>query len=629
MSNEREYVEFDIEKNLKPRKKRSRKYKQYEETGSCCKFFKNFLIFTAIVSVTINLYEMKQIALQFEKDALELKEVADIIEDVEAQHRQFKDVLSSHKMQAASFTENKVIDILKVLESTEREIRPKSSTGLSDIVILGKSFILNRDAPLWEQTFSKVGLVAQKTTKQDLNNFGQSTWIGLKCLDLFDGKSHCIEPNDLPRLQKYQKVSRLYGLRKTLWNKDRFCDTITSSLEGFNQTGFIPFTFQCWLLPSMYKGLMTYAKQEIKKEKLAGSKDKLQFIAKPTDRGEGNGINVIDSLPQLARWKELYPENDEIIVQTYLPNPLLINQRKWDLRTYVLVTSIHPLRVYMYKDGLARFAASAYDKSASNGGKKTSFLTNTSVNKKAGIDVEDLTWPFPKLYKHISQLGLDAELLFKRIERAIVMTLLSAEPVFSKGFSKLENGYTCQNCYQLLGVDVIVDDNLVPRVIEVNGEPSMQLSGEKDSQYDITKTSMAKDLANLVYSKDSFAKAVTKDLSLLELAGHRVGYKQQNNCGASGFCLRKRDIEYLLDMKKEEENQGGFRRIYPSRDEEDLYGDYVQHLESKMPYGAQGSTAKIHKLAREVSKLSNFKTDNEILDPAYFKRMGEDPEFDD
>ena len=45
------------------------------------------------------------------------------------------------------------------------------------------------------------------------------------------------------------------------------------------------------------------------------------------------------------------------VVQQYISNPYLINGCKFDLRVYVYVTSFNPLRVYVYKDGLTRFAS--------------------------------------------------------------------------------------------------------------------------------------------------------------------------------------------------------------------------------------------------------------------------------
>ena len=49
---------------------------------------------------------------------------------------------------------------------------------------------------------------------------------------------------------------------------------------------------------------------------------------------------------------------------------------------YVVVTSFHPLRVYFYQDGLARFATENYSNDPKVLKNKFVHLTNFSVNKK-------------------------------------------------------------------------------------------------------------------------------------------------------------------------------------------------------------------------------------------------------
>jgi hypothetical protein len=51
---------------------------------------------------------------------------------------------------------------------------------------------------------------------------------------------------------------------------------------------------------------------------------------------------------------------EKSIISIYIDRPLLINDKKFDMRIYVLVSSFYPLRIYFYKDGLARFATEEY-----------------------------------------------------------------------------------------------------------------------------------------------------------------------------------------------------------------------------------------------------------------------------
>ena len=63
-------------------------------------------------------------------------------------------------------------------------------------------------------------------------------------------------------------------------------------------------------------------------------------------------------------------------------NPHLISGYKYDLRVYVLVTSFNPLKLYMYTDGLVRFATEKYTLDPKNINQKFVHLTNFSINKR-------------------------------------------------------------------------------------------------------------------------------------------------------------------------------------------------------------------------------------------------------
>lgn len=73
-----------------------------------------------------------------------------------------------------------------------------------------------------------------------------------------------------------------------------------------------------------------------------------------------------------------------MIISRYIQSPFLINGLKFDLRVYAAVTSIDPLRIYIYKEGLAWFATQKYEINKEDLSVFT-HLTNFSINKKNKI----------------------------------------------------------------------------------------------------------------------------------------------------------------------------------------------------------------------------------------------------
>ena len=76
---------------------------------------------------------------------------------------------------------------------------------------------------------------------------------------------------------------------------------------------------------------------------------------------QGKGIFITNELRDI-------PKSQSAIVSHYISNPLTVDKLKFDLRIYVAVTSLNPLRIYMYDEGLVRFATAEYSAPSSGGG---------------------------------------------------------------------------------------------------------------------------------------------------------------------------------------------------------------------------------------------------------------------
>ena len=108
---------------------------------------------------------------------------------------------------------------------------------------------------------------------------------------------------------------------------------------------------------------------------------KALWIVKPVNLSRGRGIHLLRGENE---FKSLYKKSTQLnmpqyLISKYIDKPHLLNNKKYDLRIYVLVASFTPLRVYLYNNGLVRFATEDYQK----GDLENVYihLTNYSINK--------------------------------------------------------------------------------------------------------------------------------------------------------------------------------------------------------------------------------------------------------
>lgn len=86
------------------------------------------------------------------------------------------------------------------------------------------------------------------------------------------------------------------------------------------------------------------------------------------------GIYIVETPSQV-------PLEEPVVVAKYISKPLLIEGHKCDLRLYVAVTSFDPLLIYIYEEGMVRFATVKYDNTHKSLWNPCMHLCNYSINK--------------------------------------------------------------------------------------------------------------------------------------------------------------------------------------------------------------------------------------------------------
>jgi tubulin polyglutamylase TTLL6/13 len=138
-----------------------------------------------------------------------------------------------------------------------------------------------------------------------------------------------------------------------------------------------------------------------------------------------------------------------------LHKPFLIDDLKFDLRIYVFVCGIDPLRVYVYNEGLCRLSTVKY---------------------------------------------------------SIAHTYRSCQP------DDVENSM----CFEILGFDIFLDDNLKPWIIEVNHAPSFVCDTPLDTKI---KRGLLNDVVKLlnlsVSKKNKYKREKAKEFEKRALKGKK------------------------------------------------------------------------------------------------------------
>jgi len=380
------------------------------------------------------------------------------------------------------------------------------------------------------------------------------------------------------KLNPFQKVNHFPG-SFGLGRKDLLIKNIMK-LRRYHQTkfssdfNFIPETF---VLPGEWDLF----------KRRAQSLNGQMWIIKPTNKSCGKGIQVINKPSEVNK-------NKPCVVSKYVMDPHLIGGRKYDMRIYILVSCFNPLRVYMYRDGLVRFATKKYTTKATSTKQKYIHLTNYSVNKHsknfvkntdAGEDGIGSKWSVRALRSYLSERGIDDNKIWAEIEGVVIKTLLSIES--DVNVRQKSYGINRNNCFEVMGFDILLDSSLKPWLLEVNNSPSLSSSSPLDK---FIKTQLMTDALHLCGVPAVDAKKEISRLSKTRKArklGDPIGHTNPSTLeiqklrkmsdALDASQLSRYDLKVLTETHLEQERCGNFKRIFPTLKNCEKYNHLFQY----------------------------------------------------
>lgn len=291
-------------------------------------------------------------------------------------------------------------------------------------------------------------------------------------------------------------IPRIKGFLNRICGTEIFRDKDTQAWILNQCKEFFPEAF------SFHPGSFCLMKEydALQKEVMRTAPNRL-WIAKPSDGGDGDGIFLFKTMEELHN----FGLTDDMVVQQYIGNPLLLRKKKWDARVYVMVHGINPMRGYISTDcGLGRFCTEDYD--TSDTANIFSHLTNYSINKKSAKyvntqdeeETEEVTEKVPtkmsltqvwKLirdeYPHVDVSALKQKV--KDISADVLRSCRSAIEV--KCAEMLDMNMPAEindKFFHVLGLDIMFDDNFDAWLFETNRFPSMDITFSHENADGVT-----------------------------------------------------------------------------------------------------------------------------------------------
>ena len=309
-------------------------------------------------------------------------------------------------------------------------------------------------------------------------------------------------------ISDYRGVSRTAAAATTAAQIDRHSSTIVNYYRGSKEltlklkmakllrnankgksTSSFKVKSDRWL-PSTY-GLRPGGHQTDERCYLCNAMDgQSLWIAKPSSGSKGESILITSDFFEVTTIIDSQLTPYPWIVQKYIEQPLLLDGRKFDIRSWVLISPDRS--IYVARNGVLRTASTRYTKD--NYDDDLAHLTNHSVQQNGpefGSHVEGNEMWYSEFRNYLTETT-DSKISFDKhivpqMDTITAQSLIVTYPYLQVPSNGLQS-------FQLLGFDFLIDDQFNVWLLEVNGSPMIA---------EALRTDMVTDLLEIILPKES------------------------------------------------------------------------------------------------------------------------------
>jgi hypothetical protein len=239
----------------------------------------------------------------------------------------------------------------------------------------------------------------------------------------------------------------------------------------------------------------------------------MEKLASGIEAHSANGVKPLDPEGE-QRIRTLYKNGDlcgkqdaNIIMQSYISNPQLIEGRKFDMRVHLFIASTTPLIVYYYdgyfRTSMYKFNATSNDLTvhlSNNHFGPPEGMTREESKRIKNLNMEDLGKFLVKTGVIKSEKWIETDLK-KQLQKAMVHLTSSAKTHFEKR----------PNYYEMYGCDFLLDTDLNIWFMECQSDPGFNKApspGQLQGAWEITFGLLRSRIKRMIY----FVNQLTQEI---------------------------------------------------------------------------------------------------------------------